>query len=138
MPVVAVHDQARAFVHLTLADGEVPRLWIDLISYVVMAGDQHTYRLVQDTGRGRETLFESRERNEVADEIIRLIALRTVERERELAVPDGVRLAGAGEGGQARAGSGHSTSAVVLAGLAGFAMGAAALFVAGIWLARLP
>jgi hypothetical protein len=43
--------QARAFFDLTVQPGVRPKLWIDLISSVVMEPDPRSYRLVQDRFR---------------------------------------------------------------------------------------
>jgi hypothetical protein len=68
-----------------VSKGEVPRLWIDVITYVVMGRDKRQYRLVQDTRYGRKVLLESAEIPEVADAVTRYVAGRLIERERALA-----------------------------------------------------
>ncbi len=65
--------------------GDVPRLWIDIITYVMMGRDKRTYRFVQDTRYGRKILFESGEIQPTAKAITRYIAGRLIERERALA-----------------------------------------------------
>jgi hypothetical protein len=42
-----------------ISQGETPRLWIDVIAYVLMGRDKRIYRLVQDTRFGRKVLAES-------------------------------------------------------------------------------
>lgn len=54
-------------------DGE-PRLWIDLVTSVVMAPDPATYRLIRDGEAGRETLLETASRAEMADCIRRYVS----------------------------------------------------------------
>jgi hypothetical protein len=68
-----------------VSKGEVPRLWIDVITYVVMGRDKRQYRFVQDTRYGRKVLLESAEIPEVADAVTRYVAGRLIERERALA-----------------------------------------------------
>lgn len=65
--------------------GDVPRLWIDIIAYVIMGRDKRTYRFVQDTRYGRKILFESTDIPQTAKAITRYIAGRLIERERALA-----------------------------------------------------
>ncbi|MDE2446494.1 MAG: hypothetical protein KGO94_09960, partial [Alphaproteobacteria bacterium] len=59
LPVVSVNAEARSMFALTLEPGAAPKLWIDLISSVVMEPDPRTFRLVQDQESRRETLFET-------------------------------------------------------------------------------
>jgi hypothetical protein len=68
-----------------VSKGEVPRLWIDVISYVVMGRDKRIYRFVQDTRFGRKVLLESPNIPEVVEAVTRYVAGRLVERERALA-----------------------------------------------------
>jgi hypothetical protein len=68
-----------------VSKGEVPRLWIDVISYVVMGRDKRIYRFVQDTRFGRKVLLESPTIPEVVEAVTRYVAGRLVERERALA-----------------------------------------------------
>jgi hypothetical protein len=65
--------------------GDVPRLWIDVITYVIMGRDKRTYRFVQDTRYGRKILFESTDIPQTAKAITRYVAGRLIERERALA-----------------------------------------------------
>lgn len=68
-----------------VSKGEVPRLWIDVIAYVVMGRDKRTYRFVQDTRFGRKVLLETQHIPEMVEAITRYVAGRMVERERALA-----------------------------------------------------
>lgn len=68
-----------------VSKGEVPRLWIDVISYVVMGRDKRTYRFVQDTRFGRKVLLESSHIPEVVEAVTRYVAGRLVDRERAMA-----------------------------------------------------
>ena len=65
--------------------GEVPRLWIDIVAYVLMGRDKRTYRFVQDTRYGRKVLHESADIPDMARVITRYVAARMIERERALA-----------------------------------------------------
>lgn len=83
-PYVEALPELRAFVELALVNGETPKLWLDLISYVVMAPDQQHWRLVQDTADGREVIFETDQLDELIDFLRKFIAHRAVYRERLL------------------------------------------------------
>ncbi|MGE0007295.1 MAG: hypothetical protein AB7S92_17105 [Parvibaculaceae bacterium] len=126
-PLVLAHNEAASFVDLALVPGDPPRLWIDLITSIVMAPDPRTYRLVQDGQAGRLTLLETADSREMIERVKQHIAHRLIARERE--------KTGAGEPRPRL--TGHSTSALILAWLSGFSIGVLALFVAGVLLARL-
>ncbi len=64
--------------------GEIPRLWIDIVAYVLMGRDRRTYRFVQDTRYGRKVLHETADIPDMAKAITRYIAARLIERERAL------------------------------------------------------
>jgi hypothetical protein len=126
VPAVLANADAASFIDLALVPGDPPRLWIDLITSVVMAPDPRTYRLVQDGPGGRRTLLETADRVEMADRIKREIAHRLITREREktsVAAPKPALM-------------GYSTGALILAWLSGFSIGVLALFVAGILITR--
>ncbi len=126
-PDILANADAAAFVDLALVPGDPPRLWIDLITSVVMAPDPRTYRLVQDVPAGRQSLLETADRAEMIASIKQHIAHRLISREREKtsAAPLKPMIAG------------YSTGALILAWLSGFSIGALALFVAGILISRL-
>jgi len=68
-----------------ISQGDVPRLWIDVIAHIEMGRDKRQYRFVQDTRYGRAVLAESYEVPEIAQAVTRYVARRLVERERALA-----------------------------------------------------
>ncbi|MGE3874804.1 MAG: hypothetical protein AB7F74_17775 [Parvibaculaceae bacterium] len=126
-PMILANTEAASFIDLALVPGDPPRLWIDLITAIVMAPDPRTYRLVQDGPGGRQTLLETANRGEVVERVKQHIAHRLIAREREktslaAAKPKLV---------------GYSTGALVLAWLSGFSIGVLALFAAGILISRL-
>lgn len=106
------------FVEITLLGGDPPRLWIDLISSVLMAPDPRTYRFELDTQNGREVLLETRDREEMARTIITHLAHRMIARERASA---GLHMPGK------PALNGYSGASLTLAWLSGFALGIFAL-----------
>lgn len=102
------------FVEIALLSGDPPRLWIDLISSVVMAPDPRTYRFELDTQNGREVLLETRDRAEMANTIITHLAHRMIARERASA---GLSLPAKPQA------QGYTGASLTLAWLSGFALG---------------
>jgi hypothetical protein len=68
-----------------LSQGDVPRLWIDVIAHVEMGRDKRQYRFLQDTRYGRAVLDESYEIPDIVHAVTRYVARRLIERERALA-----------------------------------------------------
>jgi hypothetical protein len=83
-PVFAEIPQGVEIFDRVVSRGEVPRLWIDIVAYVLMGRDKRTYRFVQDTRYGRKVLHESADVPGMAKAITRYVAARLVERERAL------------------------------------------------------
>jgi hypothetical protein len=75
---------AEAGFDFAISSGLQPRLWIDAVSHVTMGRDRRLYRFLKDTRLGRVVLAESHEIKPVADQVIRYIAERIVERDRLL------------------------------------------------------
>jgi hypothetical protein len=67
-----------------VSKGDIPRLWIDVVTHIEMGRDKRQYRFVQDTRYGRAVLAESYEASELVEAITRYVARRLVERERAL------------------------------------------------------
>jgi hypothetical protein len=83
-PVFAqIPDENDQF-EFALTDGEVPRLWIDMTSYVRMDRERRRYEFVKDTRNGRLLLGESADRNDIAVRVTDYVAERILERERML------------------------------------------------------
>jgi hypothetical protein len=68
-----------------ISQGDVPRLWIDVIAHIEMGRDKRQYRFVQDTRYGRAVLAESYEVPDIVQAVTQYVARRLVERERALA-----------------------------------------------------
>ena len=83
-PYVDALPELRSFIELALVNGETPKLWLDLVSYVVMAPDQQHWRLMQDTADGREVIFETDQMDELVAFLRKFIAHRAIQRERLL------------------------------------------------------
>ena len=71
--------------------GTRPRLWIDMLAFVVMAEDKRTYRFMKDSRLGRDLIFESEDVSQLADRITEYLAHRVLERERALDEHDGIK-----------------------------------------------
>jgi hypothetical protein len=112
-PLVAATPDAVTLFDLALVPGETPRLWVDLISSVVMEPDYRTYRLCQDSDAGRQTLFETANRGEMADYVKAYMAHRMVARAKTAAAA----------GRPFAAAQGYSTGAVIYAWFTGFTLG---------------
>jgi hypothetical protein len=67
-----------------ISQGDVPRLWIDVIAHIEMGRDKRQYRFVQDTRYGRAVLAESHEIADIVKAVTRYVARRLLERERAL------------------------------------------------------
>lgn len=72
------------FFDFAISSGLQPRLWIDAVAHVSMGRDRRTYRFVRNTRLGPVILAESADVKAVADQVMRYIAERIVERERLL------------------------------------------------------
>ncbi len=87
-PYVEGLPEVERFVELSLINGETPRLWLDLISWVEMGPDQQHWRMMQDTAEGREVVFETDQLDAMVAFLRKFIALRAVQRERLLRAPE--------------------------------------------------
>lgn len=85
LPKLAGHPEAIKLFDLNVQPGANPRLWIDLVSSVVMEPDPRTFRLVQDHDGQRETLFESMDLSETVGFVTRYLAHRIVIHDRVVA-----------------------------------------------------
>ncbi len=82
VPQLANNAAARAMFDLNVQTGATPRLWIDLVSFVVMEPDSRTYRLVQDHEDRRSTLFETRDLQHMVQFATKYLAHRIIAREK--------------------------------------------------------
>jgi hypothetical protein len=112
---------------LALIPGEPPRLWVDLVTSIVMEPDYRTYRLQQDLEWGREILLETQSRDDIVKFLRTYLAQRLVQRERQLVGLKRPEMMV----------TGHSPAVVIYAWLTGFLLGLLATLVASISLGRL-
>ncbi|MCA3572528.1 MAG: hypothetical protein IOC86_01325 [Aestuariivirga sp.] len=124
LPVVDASPEARELFDLALVPGEPPKLWIDLISFVVMEPDPRSYRFLQHRQDRREILFESADRELMAAAVRRHMAHLMVARERQSAAAAPAPLPPAG----------YTSASLILAWVSGFAFGALALLGLAIFL----
>ena len=81
-PVFAAVPQNNEQFEFAMTNGETPRLWIDMTSFVRMGRDRRTYEFVKDTRLGRALLAESERREDMARAVTDYVAERILERER--------------------------------------------------------
>jgi hypothetical protein len=126
LPLLDSSSEARDLFDLALIPGEPPKLWIDLISFVVMEPDHRSYRFLQHRQDRREILFETADRELMAAAVRRHMAHLMVARERQsAAVPS------------AGPPSGYTSASLILAWVSGFAFGSLALLGLAIYLGLL-
>ncbi len=85
LPHLKGHPLAENFAELNIQPGETPRLWIDLISAVVVEPDTRRYRLEQERNGHRELLHETDNLQEMTQTVLRYIAHRVIAREKAAA-----------------------------------------------------
>ena len=85
VPELTNSPHLRELVEINVQDGETPRLWIDLITHVAMEPDPKSYRLMQSSERGLQTIFETRDAEEMKGYVLREVAHRAVAVERAVA-----------------------------------------------------
>lgn len=85
LPQLKGHPLAEGFSELNIQPGETPRLWIDLITSVVVEPDTRNYRLEQERDGRRELLFETDDLKEISAAVLRHIAHRVIAREKAAA-----------------------------------------------------
>ena len=107
-----------------ISQGETPRLWLDVVAYVVMGRDKRIYRFVQDTRHGRIVLAESHEVPAIVDAVTDYVARRIIEREHAMVVTgvlESAPLEKPRRGGFGTFALGFILGAIALFGLALFA-----------------
>lgn len=67
-----------------LTNGEIPRLWIDITTFVRMGRDKREYEFVKDTRLGRKILAKSEDRIRIGKAVTAYAAERVLERERAI------------------------------------------------------
>lgn len=67
-----------------LTNGEPPRLWIDMTSFVRMGRDRRVYEFVKDTRLGRKMLGHTEDREQMTTMVTNYVAERLLERERRI------------------------------------------------------
>lgn len=125
LPHLVGHPMAEGFAELTLQPGETPRLWIDLISSVVVEPDTRSFRLEQDREGRRELLHETTDMDEMSGVVLKYIAHRVIARE---------KLATAVPATATDSGQGYNLGEMVYVWFTGAALGVLALLVMAILL----
>ncbi len=83
-PVVRQAPPGVDLFDLTLAKGDRPRVFLDMVAFIEMARDRRTYRFFQDTAYGRVLIAESQKIDTIVAACTNYVARRLVERERAL------------------------------------------------------
>ena len=105
-----------------ISQGDTPRLWIDMVTHVLMGRDKRIYRFVQDTRFGRIVIAESHGVTAIVEAITDYVARRMIEREHALvATPESVMTGKSRRGGFWIFVLGFLAGALALFGLALFA-----------------
>lgn len=112
-PLIAATPEAGGQFDLALVPGDPPRLWLDLVSAVVMEPNPRTYRLILDGSEGRVLLLETADRGEMLAYLRFYIAHRIVARQRHSAVSPPI----------VRPVEGYSVTSLILAWTCGVALG---------------
>lgn len=99
LPKISQNEKARQLFELSVSTGATPRLWVDLVSSVVMEPDPKHYRLVQDLADTREIVFETENLVEMQTYLTRFLAHRLVAEEREKARQRRTKLTASGKYG---------------------------------------
>lgn len=129
MPLLTGHADVLGLIELKIQSGETPRLWLDLISSVVMEPDSRTFRLEQEREQRREILFETQDLDEMAKQLLRYVAHRVIAREKAVAAHSPLA--------QESESQGYGLLALSYIWLTGFVFGVAALLSAAIYLGKL-
>ena len=125
LPHLKGHPLAEGFNELMLQPGDTPRLWIDLISSVVVEPDTRNYRLQQERDGRRDVLNETDDLHDMSQAVLRYIAHRVIAREKAAAtqtIPSG------------DSGAGYNLGEMVYVWFTGAALGVLAMLVAAILL----
>ena len=85
LPHLKDHPAAAGLVDLAIQPGDTPRLWLDLISSVVVAPDTRNYRLEQERNSSREVLYETDNLDDMKTHVLRYLAHRVIAREKAAA-----------------------------------------------------
>ncbi len=81
-PVFSQVPEGNEQFEFALTNGDTPRLWIDMTSFVRMGRDKRTYEFIKDTRLGRAVLAQTERREEMARAVTDYVAERILERER--------------------------------------------------------
>jgi hypothetical protein len=84
-PVIAQAPADVEMFDVGIAQGERPRLFLDMISFIDLGHDRRTYRFFQDTRHGRVLIAENANLDRIVAATTNYIARRLVEREQALA-----------------------------------------------------
>ena len=82
LPLFEEIDEADDRFDLAVSQGERPRMWIDMTTFVAMGHDKLNYRMVKDTRMGRIVMAETSDKDKMADFVSDYVAEKVLEREK--------------------------------------------------------
>lgn len=82
LPLFEEIDEADERFDLAVSQGERPRMWIDMTTFVAMGHDKLSYRMVKDTRMGRIVMAETSDKDKMADIVAEYVAEKVLEREK--------------------------------------------------------
>ena len=83
-PVLSEAPKGTDLFDLGIAQGDKPRLFLDMIAYVDLGPDRRTYRFHQNTRHGRVVIAENARVDRIVASMTNYIARRLIEREQAL------------------------------------------------------
>ena len=92
-PVVRQAPPGIDLFDLSLARGDRPRVFLDMVAFIEMARDRRTYRFFQDTVYGRVLIAESPKIDTIVAACTNYVARRLIERQRALTTGGPLRSA---------------------------------------------
>ena len=82
IPVFSALPEDADMFDFGLVKGDVPRLWVDMTSFVRMGKNGRVYEFVKDTRMGRTILASSKNREKIGERVTDYVAERLLDRER--------------------------------------------------------
>lgn len=86
--VFAAIPEGTDLLECAILPGDPPRMWIDVLAYVVMGPDKRTYRFLKETRNSRQVLLETPDISAMSEAVTRYVAHRLLQRERALATDE--------------------------------------------------
>ena len=82
LPLFEEIDEADERFDLAVSQGDRPRMWIDMTTFVAMGHDKLSYRMIKDTRMGRIVMAETSDKDKMSDFVSDYVAEKVLEREK--------------------------------------------------------